>query len=106
MKHEVLIPGNSVCGDCGHSKIDHEGYFGCTGCAALLLVAKKLEIDAPFERCRRRFVFQIPRSVREQAVKAAKDSFDFYDVCVCGAIWGQHRGFLCPSGDNLFEKIA
>jgi hypothetical protein len=89
------------CETCGHAPILHVPDGPCLGCIGQAGMQDKLTEST--QVCTKRFTFQLSQREREQAIKADKESYPQWTVCVmCGAWWCQHKGYLCVTGDSTF----
>ena len=91
--------------ECGHPRIRHmsDGYgWVCQICMFL-----NMQDSSTYNNvCTRPQLFKLSQREREQAARAAKDSYPPHTVCVmCGYEWLQHMGYLCPSGDDTFLPL-
>ena len=98
------------CDICHHPPIHHipddSGSWICLVCEMLVRTGSVIEGKLVVSACRKQMNFKLSQDERDQAAKAPRDSFPPHIVCgSCFFTFEQHRGFLCPTGDDTFIPL-
>ena len=101
---KTTASNDGECPDCGHPKIRHvQDGLGMT-CLVCDFLQREKQLSGKV--CTRVFQFKLSQVEREQAARAAKDTFPPHTVCaICTYEWQQHMGMLCPNGDDTFLPL-